>query len=56
MLAEAERLIEVYLEGYARRVIGIGPDSPAEILVELQPLAKDTLVVDELQRASITVF
>jgi hypothetical protein len=56
LLAEAERLIEVYLEGYARRVIGIGPDSPAEILVELQPLAKDTLVVDELQRASITVF
>jgi hypothetical protein len=56
LLAEAERLIEIYLDGYARRVIGIGPDSPDEILVELQPLAKDTLVVDELQRASITVF
>ena len=56
LLAEAERLIEVYIEGYARRVIGIGPDSEENILVELEPLEKDTLIVDELQRASITVF
>ena len=56
LLAEAERLIEVYMEGYARRVIGIGPDSEENILVELEPLEKDTLIVDELQRASITVF
>ena len=55
-MAEAERLIEVYIEGYARRVIGIGPDSEENILVELEPLEKDTLIVDELQRASITVF
>ena len=56
LLAEAERLIEVYIEGYARRVIGIGPDSEENIIVELEPLEKDTLIVDELQRASITVF
>ena len=36
LLAEAERLIEVYIEGYARRVIGIGPDSEENILVELE--------------------
>ncbi len=56
LLADSERLVEVYMEGYVRRVIGFGPDSPADILVELQPVGQDVLVVDELQDSSISVF
>lgn len=56
LLADSERLVEVYMEGYVRRVIGFGPDSPSDILVELQPVGQDVLVVDELQDSSISVF
>ena len=41
ILVGSERLIEVYMDGYARRVVGIGPDSPDQITIQLVPLAKD---------------
>lgn len=56
LLAGSERLVEVYIEGYARRVIGIGPDSPDEIIVELEPLAKDRLILEGIQNATFEIY
>ena len=56
LLAGSERLIEVYLEGYVGRIIGFGPDSPEEIVVELQPVVRDRLMMDEVEEATITAF
>ena len=56
LLAKSERLLEISAEGYARRTIGIGPDSPAQITIKLQPLAKDRLMLEGIQHATITVF
>ena len=44
------------MEGYAKRVIGIGPDSPDEITIELQPLAKDRLVLEGIQNATFEIY
>ena len=55
ILAGSERLIEISLDGYAKRVIGIGPDSPDEITIELQPLAKDRLVLEGIQLSLIHI-
>jgi hypothetical protein len=44
------------LDGYAKRVIGIGPDSPDEITIELQPLAKDRLVLEGIQNATFEIY
>ena len=56
ILAGSERLIEISLDGYAKRVIGIGPDSPDEITIELQPLAKDRLVLEGIQNATFEIY
>ena len=56
ILAGSERLIEVYMEGYVGRIIGLGPDSPEEIIVELQPVVRDRMILDEVDDATITVF
>ena len=56
ILVGSERLIEVYMEGYARRVVGIGPDSPDEITIELDPLAKDRLVIEGIQNATFEIY
>ena len=56
ILAGSERLIEISLDGYAKRVIGIGPDSPDEITIDLQPLAKDRLVLEGIQNATFEIY
>lgn len=56
ILAGSERLIEISLDGYAKRVIGIGPDSPDEITIVLQPLAKDRLVLEGIQNATFEIY
>lgn len=56
ILAGSERLIEISLDGYAKRVIGIGPDSPDEIIIELQLLAKDRLVLEGIQNATFEIY
>ena len=33
-----------------------GPDSPEEIVVELQPVVRDRLMMDEVEEATITAF
>ena len=56
ILAGSERLIEISLDGYAKRIIGIGPDSPDEITIELNPLAKDRLVLEGIQNATFEIY
>ena len=56
ILVGSERLIEVYMDGYARRVVGIGPDSPDEITIQLDPLAKDRLVIEGIQNATFEIY
>ena len=56
ILVGSERLIEVYSDGYARRVVGIGPDSPDEITIQLDPLAKDRLVIEGIQNATFEIY
>ena len=40
ILVGSERLIEVYMDGYARKVVGIGPDSPDEITIQIRSACK----------------
>ena len=56
ILAGSERLIEISYDGYARRVIGIGPDSPDELVIELDLLAKDRLILEGIQDATFEIF
>ena len=56
ILVGSERLIEVDMDGYARKVVGIGPDSPDEITIQLDPLAKDRLVIEGIQNATFEIY
>ncbi len=56
LLADSERLIQISAKGYARRIIGLGPDSPETITITLEPLARDRMVLDGIQNATITLF
>ncbi|MFL2859814.1 MAG: hypothetical protein ACJ0BW_03620 [Pontiellaceae bacterium] len=56
ILAGSERLIEISYEGYARRVIGIGPDSPDELVIKLDLLAKDRLILEGIQDATFEIY